>query len=497
MVSTTDLPTKECRNSLSARTQPDVVSELIEKEVFKGFLYGPFKDPPFQKYRVSPIGIAEGKYSGKKRLILDLSSPHNDDKHLSINDLIDKQDCSMSYVRIDDAIDVILKFGRNSWLCKFDISDAFKNCPIVPSQWPLFCIKWEKMYYFYVRLTFGCRSSPKIFDHLSQALCHIAENNYKVNSILHLLDDFLTIDPPDADGERTMAIMMMIFKKLNIPIAKHKTIGPVKCLEYLGIILDSEKMEARLPLNKVDRICEFIKKLCRKKSCTKRELLQLLGHLNFASRVILPGRSFVSYLIGLSTTVNDLHHYVKLDKECRVDLEFWLLFLSSWNGVNMFYSRQFYSSYDMELFTDASSTKGFGGYFKGEWFYSSWPSNIAYPDKTFSMAFLELYPIVVSAILWGSQWTTKRILFWCDNEATVAIVKKGRSKCLQIMKLMRKLTWCACKYNFHFSAKHVPGYQNDISDALSRLQIDRFRKLAPSAAQHPMKYPSSSDVMWS
>ncbi|VDI11363.1 Hypothetical predicted protein [Mytilus galloprovincialis] len=206
MVSTTDLPTKECRNSLSARTQPDVVSDLIEKEVFKGFLYGPFKDPPFQNYRVSPIGIAEGKYSGKKRLILDLSSPHNDDKHLSINDLIDKQDCSMSYVRIDDAIDVILKFGRNSWLCKFDISDAFKNCPIVPSQWPLFCIKWEKMYYFYVRLTFGCRSSPKIFDHLSQALCHIAENNYKVNSILHLLDDFLTIDPPDADGERTMAI---------------------------------------------------------------------------------------------------------------------------------------------------------------------------------------------------------------------------------------------------------------------------------------------------
>ncbi|XP_071142052.1 ankyrin-3-like [Mytilus edulis] len=52
MVSTTDLPTKECRNSLSARTQPDVVSELIEKEVFKGFLYGPFKDPPFQKYRI-------------------------------------------------------------------------------------------------------------------------------------------------------------------------------------------------------------------------------------------------------------------------------------------------------------------------------------------------------------------------------------------------------------------------------------------------------------
>ncbi|CAG2204547.1 unnamed protein product [Mytilus edulis] len=136
MVSTTDLPTKECRNSLSARTQPDVVSDLIEKEVFfKGFLYGPFKDP-FQNYRVSPIGIAEGKYSGKKRLILDLSSPHNDDKHLSINDLIDKQDCSMSYVRIDDAIDVILKFGRNSWLANRQIPQTSSQCSTTSNEVP-------------------------------------------------------------------------------------------------------------------------------------------------------------------------------------------------------------------------------------------------------------------------------------------------------------------------------------------------------------------------
>ncbi|VDI45709.1 Hypothetical predicted protein [Mytilus galloprovincialis] len=198
-----------------------------------------------------------------------------------------------------------------------------------------------------------------------------------------------------------MAIMMMIFKKLNIPVASHKTIGPVKCLEYLGIILDTEKMEARLPTNKVERIY-------------------------------------------------------------------------------------------------ASSTKGFGGYHKGEWFSSSWSGNLELPDeKKYSMAFLELYPIVVAAILWGSKWSKKRILFWCDNEATVAIVKKGRSKCLQIMSLMRQLTWCACKYNFHFSAKHVPGYENEISDALSRFQMDRFRRLAPNAALQPHQCPPSSEVMWS
>jgi hypothetical protein len=46
-------------------------------------------------------------------------------------------------------------------------------------------------------------------------------------------------------------------------------------------------------------------------------------------------------------------------------------------------------------------------------------------------------------------------------------------------------TWCACKYNFTFSAKHVPGVKNDLTDSLSRLQIDKFRQLAPQAEKHP------------
>ena len=196
--------------------------------------------------------------------------------------MIDKNECSMSYVKIDDAIKIILRCGKNSQLCKFDISDAFKICPYKPSQWPLFCFKYDSFYYFYVRLTFGCRSSPKIFDNISQAVCFIAQRNYRVKNILHLLDDFLTIDYPGDDGERTMALMMTIFKRLNIPIARHKTLGPVTCLEYLGVILDSEKMEARLPTVKVERICKFIKHILTKSSCTKRELLQLLGKIEMA-----------------------------------------------------------------------------------------------------------------------------------------------------------------------------------------------------------------------
>ena len=91
------------------------------------------------------------------------------------------------------------------------------------------------------------------------------------------------------------------------------------------------------------------------------------------------------------------------------------------------------------------------------------------------------------------MWTTKRILFLCDNEATVYIVIKGRSKCLSIMRLMRMLMWCACKNIFCFRPEHVPGVTNEISDSLSRLQLDRFKTLAPMADEVPYRCRQSPE----
>ena len=270
MVSKTNLPTVECKNLQSAFRNPDIVDNLIKQEVEKGYPKGAFEKPPFDMHRVSPIGIVEGKYSGKKRLIVDLSSPHDGEEHSSINNLIDTEQCSLSYVRIDDAISAIKDFGRFSILNKVDISDAFKQLGIRKDQHYLYCIKWRKLCYYYVRLCFGSRSSPKIFDNLSVAICWIAKNNYNIPVILHLLDDFLTIQTADTSGDRTMAILTMIFKKLNIPLSTKKTVGPDTTLEYLGVILDTANMEARLPQNKVDRIISFIGTFLSRRSIRKR-----------------------------------------------------------------------------------------------------------------------------------------------------------------------------------------------------------------------------------
>lgn len=109
------------------------------------------------------------------------------------------------------------------------------------------------------------------------------------------------------------------------------------------------------------------------------------------------------------------------------------------------------------------------------------------------MAFRELYPIVIASLLWGHLWTSKRILFYCDNEATVKIIHKGRSKSLCIIKLMRQLTWCSAQFNLCIYSKHLPGKTNRIADALSRFQMAKFRRLAPADLQPTSAFPSHGE----
>lgn len=136
-------------------------------------------------------------------------------------------------MKIDDAVSLIKHWGLGSFLIKTDITDAFKNIPILEELWPFHGIKWKDNYYLYKRLVLGSRSSPKIFDYLSTAVCWIAENVFDISNVLHLLDDFLVVVPPWGDAFEVMHRFLNIFKELGIPLSSKKTEGPVMKLNIL------------------------------------------------------------------------------------------------------------------------------------------------------------------------------------------------------------------------------------------------------------------------
>ena len=99
------------KNLPSAYKNAAIVSETLAKEVALGRVAGPFDNSPFPNLQVSPIGVIPKKHSDKFRLIFHLSYPKTGD---SINSFISKEDYSLQYTKIDNAIAVLLDFGSGT-----------------------------------------------------------------------------------------------------------------------------------------------------------------------------------------------------------------------------------------------------------------------------------------------------------------------------------------------------------------------------------------------
>ena len=134
---------------------------------------------------------------------------------------------------------------------------------------------------------------------------------------------------------------------------------------------------------------------------------------------------------------------------------------------------------DMELFTDASNL-GYGAFWAGKWLSEPWPPS----QQHFSIAWKELYTILVACSTWGWAWQRKRILFHCDNAAVVSIWQRGSSKCRDLMGLVRSLFFLAATGNCHVSIAHIPGVQLTTSH-VSPCRPSGSGGPSPHTDQHP------------
>lgn len=131
------------------------------------------------------------------------------------------------------------------------VSREFENCWGLSNFYLKFpWNRWQGQYYFFKRLLLVSRSYPKNHDTLSSVICWVSQNILNIGNFLQLLDYFLSIDATNQNDDRTMAFLIMIFYRLSILIAPHKAVGPTTFLEFLGILIDTVKMEARLPEKK-------------------------------------------------------------------------------------------------------------------------------------------------------------------------------------------------------------------------------------------------------
>ena len=467
-------------NMVSAKEQPQVVQQYLEAEVEAGRVVE-IEDSLAACIHTSPFGVIPKKHKpGKWRLILDLSSPEGS----SVNDGVSKELSSLSYVTIDDVVAAIQLAERGALLAKMDIKQAYRNIPVHPDD--RFCLgmQWEGKVFIDTTLPFGLRSAPLLFTAVADAAQWIMEKR-GARPVFHYIDDFITVGRAETSQcQRNVEIMEAVCEESGLPLAPEKSEGPATAIEFLGLLLDTEALEIRLPNNKLDRMRQALETWRGRKACQKRELLSLIGVLSHACKAVRAGRSFLRRLIDLATVVKHLDHYVRLTVSARADMEWWYQFSAAWNGVSMM-STVNKRHPGAHLVSDASGNWGCGAYAGDEWFQLRWTGPIAAAHITIK----ELVPIVLAAAVWGAQWQGLTVQAECDNAAVVSIINQGTSRNQEVMHLMRCLAFVMAKFQFSMFATHIKGVNNTRADALSRDNWPLFHSLHPQAQRYPTAIP--------
>ena len=470
------------KNHKSASENKQEVYKKLAIESLKERIAGPFLNPPFQNLVCSPLGLIPKNIPGKFRLIHDLSFP----KGNSINSHIPSENSAVQYDSIDTVIKLIKHFGRHCLMAKCDIEDAFRLVPIHPTDYHLLGFTWNNLYYYDRCLPMGASSSCQIFESFSSSLHWIMENKYCAAGMSHIIDDFLFVGPPNSDKCLVdLQCFSSLCSRLGVPLKPEKTILPTTTIVIYGIEFDSNKLECRLPVEKIVKTKIALENAHKKKKITLRSLQSLIGLLNFACIVICPGRAFLRRLIDLTLNVSNPFYKIRLNSEARADISAWKIFIETFNGKSVFLKDHWQNSESLNLYTDASGNVGFAAVFGSWWLAGEWLSKM----QNYQIAIKELFPIVLSLEIWGDHLKNGKIMFHSDNMAVVEIINKQTCKDKVLMRLVRRLVIAALTYNIVFRAKHIKGKTNVIADYLSRSQFQKARALAPWLAPHQTAIP--------
>lgn len=184
--------------------------------------------------------------------------------------------------------------------------------------------------------------------------------------------------------------------------------------------------------------------------------------LNFTCRIV--GRIFSQRLEAAATGIVSPHHYVRLGQELQGDLKVWASFLECFNCRALRMS-DVVNAFDIDLYTDAAGSVGFGAFCQGCWCFEHWPSSWVTWGLVWNLTLLELFPILVAAVLWVDLFRNRKVCFHCDNLEVVTAINQLSVSSPPVVKVLQQLVLEGLSLNASVVAKHMTGISNNIKDA--------------------------------
>ena len=415
------------------------------------------------------------KSNGKLRPITDCSRPDG----VSINNFMETTFRAFTYNSVEDAVEIL---NANDFMAVVDITSAYRSVNVNPEQVDFQGFTWDfgsgPELLVDRRLCFGLRCAPNIFDSLSSLIVKIAHAR-GAQHVINYLDDFLIVAPTPEKCRIDRDIVVDTIKLLGYEVSWKKVTEPSPVTTFLGITIDSQKMELSLPLAKVDKLKTLITETLSCGHASKKCLESLGGLMSHCSYVVRGGRTFSRRIFDLAASYSRHAKRIPLNRAVQADLDWWLAFCHIFNGQACIIK----DLHPIPIVSD-SSFMGFGAWAGLDWIAGFWDpattpqdfphgcSHVVDPpsfDKCGrNINVCELWPVVAGLHRWAPSYRNSRIHIITDNMQVLAMINTGRSTNKTCMTWLRELFWICVVNNIDLFASYIKSEDNILADALSR-----------------------------
>ncbi len=236
-----------------------------------------------------------------------------------------------------------------------------------------------------------------------------------------------------------------MLERCGIEEAKNKACPPSTKMVFIGVLFDTVKLTLEITPERLVEISALIETWLGKTEATKREPQSLIGKLSFISSCVRPGRVFIQRLLQFHRYIyKSDSQYHTLPEYLKMNLLWWHIFLSFYNGVYMMALAE-WSQPDAVFPTDASLL-GCGGICGNEYFHANFPLHIS--DLDLHINALELLTIVLALKLWGHRLKGLRIVVLCDNQSSCTVINRGSTRDDFMQKCLREICFLAATNEF-------------------------------------------------
>ena len=302
------------------------------------------------------------------------------------------------------------------WMVKVDLKDAYFTIPIHPQHQQYLRFMVSGHCFQFTCLPFGLSCAPWTFTKVMKPLMALLRA-WGVRTIIYI-DDMLILAESRELATQHLEVLLFLLEALGFIVNREKShLCPSQELEFLGLLVDSQSLQLKLPSEKLSQIRKEAGLLHRKTVVSARQLSQFLGKLNAASQALLVAPLFFRALQGdlqkaLLQGDQNYNQTLSLSKEALEELGWWQYQPANWNGRTVIQT-----PVQVLIQSDASLT-GWGAVCEGVSTGGSWNSQ----EQLLHINCLELLAAELAMKTFLKSRQGISVLLQLDNSTAVAYI---------------------------------------------------------------------------